>query len=105
MKLILSHRQFRIGFQNPDTSFSSRQKLLLALFFLTGLNFMNLFYYLVFAAAAVFFLTYYKSIRIPRELISILGLALSLLFFSPNAFASFESLLKPLSYPFCVLMC
>lgn len=78
------------------------QIILLAMLFLAGMNFFNLYFYLIFFAA-VLFLAIKRKIQIDINVLFLIVLAVSWSIFSPTAHDKVTSLIKPFIYPLSYL--
>lgn len=84
--------------------FDMWQSVILFLLYLMAMDFQNRFFYLAFASFGVLALGNRNALQLPRNVIPALVLTVSLSIFAPSTKDSILGMLRPLTYPFCVII-
>lgn len=84
--------------------FDARQSVILLLLYLMAMDFQNRFFYLAFASFGVLALCNRSALQLPRNVVPALILAVSLSALGPSTRNSLLGVLRPLTYPFCVII-
>lgn len=80
------------------------QRVILFLLYLMAMDFQNRFFYWAFASFGMLALGNRSALQLPRSVIPALVLAVSLSAFGPSTRDSLLGVLRPFTYPFCVII-
>lgn len=80
------------------------QWVVLLLLFLMAMDFKNRFFYWAFASFGMMALYQRKALQLPKNVIAPIVLAISLSVFAPSTKDSMLGMLRPFTYPFCVII-